>query len=265
MKNRLRLHIHCALFILGCFFVSKLHAQLNTSITISGPTLICQYSCATYVATVTPGSTQNDQVIWTVNGLSVPITTTGNTLILCPAEFNMPPGQAIIMATLFGPNGGVATDTLDIYITPIQPLIIKSSNIAPCNESDSTTCEKGCPGATVTYSVLPDIPAGQSAINWHVAGASSWVINPPSGGNPSNGSSITVTWGPTGAGSVSAFTDGIFGCAGEASICVTIIAAPQAVFTTNPPQTAAANLTVCRNQTVYFQNQSSVAAQDEWR
>lgn len=265
MSNRLRLPSSCQLFILSCFFTCfsyHLSAQ-NTAISIGGPNIVCQYDCAVYSATVTPGSTQSTEVLWDVNGMTA-LSNSGLTFVFCPAELNVPPGQANITATFFGENGIIARDSLSVLVIPFQPLEIKSSNTAPCNDIDSSACEKVCPGATVTYSILPNTPSGQGIFNWHVVGADSWTLN-PSGGNPNFGSSITVTWGPTGTGSVAVFTDGIFGCAGEAALCVTIIAIPEAAFTTNPLPASAGNLTVCKNQTVYFQNLSNGADSYEWR
>ncbi len=266
MSNRLRLPIFSRIIILYCFFIClipKLSAQ-NLDIEISGPGVICQFGCATFTATVTPGSSQQAEILWSLNGL---INTTGQGpfFTICPAEFNIPPGTLLLTATVLGPNGATAGDTMAIFVDYLQPLFIKSSNTAPCNDIDSSACEKVCPGATVTYSVLPNTPTGQGVLNWHVAGAESWIVNPPTGGNPGGNSSVTVTWGPTGVGSVSVFSDGIFGCGGEANICVTIIEAPQADFSTNPPAPATGNLTVCKNQTVYFQNESSGADSYEWR
>ncbi|MBK8425250.1 MAG: PKD domain-containing protein [Lewinellaceae bacterium] len=200
---------------------------------------------------------------WSINGLTT-TTSNGNLFTFCPTQFNLPPGTVTLLARVYGINGAIAVDTLSVFILPFEPITIKSSNLAPCNsESDSSFCEKVCPGATVTYSIMSNTPAGQGFYSWNVTGASSWTINSPTGNPDDNGTSITVTWGATGAGSVSVFSDG-FGCGGEASLCVTIIAAPQAAFTSNPPAPAAGNLTVCKDQTVYFQNQSSGADSYEW-
>ena len=267
MGNRLRLRTFCRLIVSGCFlfFLStSLSAQQNLGIAISGPDVICQFGCATYVATVTPGSTQPEIITWGVNGINLTNQDpSGTVFVFCPAQYNLPPGQTVLTATVFGNNGQTATDTLGLLVIPFQPLEIVSSNMAPCNQADSSACEKVCPGTTVTYSVNPNTPSGGAPVTWHVSGASNWTVNNTSG-NPPYGSSVTVTWGPTGTGSVSVFSDGIFGCAGEASVCVTIIESPQAAFTTNPPQPAAGNLVVCKNQPVYFQNQSSGADSYEW-
>lgn len=265
MGNRLRLLTFCRLIILGCLFLSfkpQLEAQNDFTVDITGPEVLCQFDCGTYIATVSQGAPQPVTVLWSVNG--IPLTSaTGNVLVFCPQQYNIPDGQVTLNAVVGGPNGFLAGDTMNVFIMPFQPLVIKSSNIAPCNDSDSSACEKVCPGATVTYSILPNSPTGgQGPIFWHVNGASDWVVNNP-GSNPAY-SSVTVTWGPTGTGTVSAFSDGIFGCFGEASLCVTIIESPQAAFNTNPPQPATGNLTVCKNQTVYFQNQSSGADTYEW-
>lgn len=266
MGNRLRLPTFCRVILSGCMLLclsTLLKAQQDLMVQIGGPDIICEFSCGTYAVTVTPGSTQTSSVQWSINGF--PVTTSPNTnfLVFCPSQYNTGPGQSVLMAQVLGANGQVATDTMVVYVIPFQPLHIISSNEAPCNQADSSICEKVCPGTTVTYSVFPQTPTGQTFVTWQVSGASEWHVNNPGGGS-NQGSSVTVTWGNTGTGSVSVFADGISGCAGESSICVNIIEAPEAAFTTNPPPPTTGNLVVCKNQPVYFQNQSSGADTYEW-
>ncbi|HPI09258.1 MAG TPA: hypothetical protein PLM41_22855, partial [Saprospiraceae bacterium] len=132
----------------------SLRAQQNLGISISGPDIICQFGCATYVATITPGSTQPEIITWEVNGIGFSNQDPNSTFfVFCPDQYNIPAGQAILTSTILGFNGQVASDTIAVLVIPFEPLQITSSNMAPCNQIDSSACEKVCPGTTVTYSV----------------------------------------------------------------------------------------------------------------
>jgi PKD repeat protein len=149
-----------------------------------------------------------------------------------------------------------------VFVLPFQPIRINSSNTAPCNKDSSSigsACEKVCPNTTVTYSVDQISPGTTSPLYWSVNGASSFTINPPFG------NSVTVNWGASGTGSVNAVSNDstTTGCSGEASVCITIIAEPEAKFTTVPAPSGG-GIQVCKGQTVYFTNQSTGADYYEW-
>lgn len=265
MGNRFRLLRFYQLILFGCLFLfnrSQLEAQNDFNIQIVGPQALCQFMCGTYTAEVTPNLPQPGNIWWTVNGITT-TSSNGGTFVFCPSQYNIFDGQVVITAAAGSPDNFLAIDTMTVFIFSAEFLEIKSTNTAPCVESDSTHCDKVCPGATVTYNLYSNFPGGSSSsVFWSVTGAESWVVNTPPSGNPSH-QTITVTWGAAGTGSVSASTDGVFGCPSEGSLCVIITESPQAQFTSNPPPVNG-NLTVCKNQTVYFQNQSSGANSYEW-
>ncbi|MFN0175718.1 MAG: PKD domain-containing protein [Saprospiraceae bacterium] len=182
--------------------------------------------------------------------------------------FNLCPGQyCVTVINSNNPNTSIGTECFFVQQVPYTPLKIVSSNTAPCN-ADSTgisnDCEKVCPGTTVTYSVSVPNPGGAGAqFGWQVSGAVSWVVNT---NNAPFFSSITVTWGGPGIGSVVVFTDSSTGCSGEDALCVTIIQEPNADFSSSPAAAiAGGTLQVCLGQVVNFQNLSTGGADSyEW-
>ncbi len=244
--------------LLLLFFLSTNHLQAQQdSIHITGyaqPTC----GCAGFIdITVTGGSSQPPSIykyVWS-NGA-----TTQDISNLCPGTY---------CVTVAESNVGTGFDTacFTVQQLPYTPLEIVSSNTAPCNFDSSgvsNNCEKVCPGTTVTYSVSVQNPTGSNTvINWQVSGAVSWMVNT---NNSPFFSSITVTWGGPGTGSVTVFTDGASGCSGEDALCVTVIEAPEAAFSSSPAAAIAGGpLQVCLGQTVNFQNLSTGSADSyEW-
>ncbi len=240
---------------------SVLHAQNNNEIiNIQGPEVTCGNDCDTLILTV-----QNIQGTfpppytykWIGPG---GYSSTQRSIFLCPV---IPGIYSVIVASA---AGDTASASHTIYQLPYQPLNIVSSNTAPCNgDSSAFFCEKICPNTTITYSVQTDNPVSQQIfLNWQVTGASSYQVN-----NPPFNTSVTVNWGSAGNGFVSVFTVGtggpiVGGCGGEDALCVTIIEAPNAQFTTDPAPASSGALTVCKGQTVYFDNQSTAGDYYEW-
>ncbi|MBP8238752.1 MAG: PKD domain-containing protein, partial [Saprospiraceae bacterium] len=111
-------------------------------------------------------------------------------------------------------------------------------------------CEKVCEGAVVQYNV--DLSTGAiHPVTWSVLGAQSYTVN-------NGGYGVEVVWGAAGSGSVfAAVYDN------TASVCVDILAIPEAGFTTNPP---VLNDTVrlCRGQSLAFTNTSTGAESYRW-
>lgn len=249
------------LFLLFAFFpLQNTTAQTNVSVEIVGPSIMCFGNCDTFFVVVNNGQPQVQYTVqWSIN--STPVVADFDKLLWCPQD----PGTYLLMATVSnGINGGFLVDTFFVTVLPYQPLTILSSNTAPCNfdslqTGNNNTCEKVCPNTTVTYSVTTtSTPGGsQTGLNWQVSGASSYTVNPPFN------NSVTVTWGPTGVGSVVVISDGTAGCAGEDALCVTIIAEPVAQFAADPAPTGN-TVQVCKGQTVYFDNQSTGADNYEW-
>jgi PKD repeat protein len=244
MKNPFLL----APFLLAIFFVNSLSAQNQGPLVITGvvyPGCGCSGGIDLTATSNIPSNPAVDFAYFWSNG-----TTTQDIFNLCPGSY---------CVTVTSING--LTDTACFFVPeiPYTPLDILSSNRAPCNFDSlaiDSECEKVCPGTTVTYSVAYTPVAGgtSSFVSWQVTGASSWSVN----GTPPFSNSVTVTWGSPGVGSVSVFSDGsINNCSGESYLCVTVIEAPEADFTSSPSATAGGTLQVCKGQTVNFQNTST--------
>ncbi len=134
---------------------------------------------------------------------------------------------------------------------------IVSSNPAPCNNPDlvgqGLVCEKVCPNQAVTYTVNSTSP--NITLNWNITGAASFKV-------ASNKKSATVTWGPSGGGSVAVWQSGL-ACPDSAAICVEVTEAPVALIG-SAPAAVGSDLTVCANQPVYFKNESIHSDEIEW-
>ncbi|MBL7775768.1 MAG: PKD domain-containing protein, partial [Saprospiraceae bacterium] len=265
MKNRFIALLPLSLFFF--FFAFPAFGQ-NTDIKIVGPTSVC-HGCYYYKVEKTGGGTANPPAlyVWTVIGPNNYAATYTDTVpyICFPVA-----GTYQIRLELGTINGTVQVATLTVVVAAYVPVEIVSNNPAACANADSTLdpdnnyCEKVCPYSTATYSYSPASgnPGTNSQISWQVTGAQSFTVNPPFN------SSVTVHWGSSGAGSVSVVVVGIGSssqCIGEDALCVTIIEEPRAQFDTDPPTpTPADTLTVCKGQTVYFDNLSQHADSYEW-
>ncbi|MEZ4943325.1 MAG: PKD domain-containing protein [Saprospiraceae bacterium] len=260
MKNRFIPFLLC---LANLFFISA--QGQNVNVQIAGPVDVC-LGCFTYTATFTDPNyptTGTHSFYWEVFGANG-FSTFGDQkdFTICFPSI----GTYQISLTAFLPTGNIIGDTLTVNVLPYQPLQIISSNTATCNQdsivgSDDQYCEKVCPFTTVTYSLSGNLGGPGNTISWSVIGAQSFTINPPAWN-----SSVTVNWGPAGAGSVSVVYAGSQQqtCLGEASQCVTIIEEPRADFDTDPMPGGADTLQVCKGQTVYFENQSVHADAYEW-
>jgi PKD repeat protein len=270
MKNRLIPALACWVALTGC---TALTAQNNT-VTIVGPSLVCVGSCNTYTFTTSNptmppiGSVGSNWTLSGPNGLSV-----SQDQIIFYHCFSIP-GAYSLQVQAFLNNGNISWDTLTIFATQYFPVEIISDNPATCNPDSSGAdpndqyCEKVCPYSTVTYSLLNDpILSGginNASISWNVAGAQSYTID------PLFKSSVTVTWGPSGAGSVSVvFSTSSQGgtannCVGEDALCVTIVEEPRAQFDSDPAPPPSDTLEICKGQTVWFNNLSQHADTYEW-
>ncbi|MBK8554268.1 MAG: gliding motility-associated C-terminal domain-containing protein [Lewinellaceae bacterium] len=91
---------------------------------------------------------------------------------------------------------------------------------------------------------------------WTIQGALSYTLDPTL-------NLATVTWGAPGSGSISVFTQNTL-CPGEDALCVTVIEAPEALFSTTPTSTTTDTVQICKGQTVWFQNNSLYADSYEW-
>ncbi|MCW5925027.1 MAG: gliding motility-associated C-terminal domain-containing protein [Saprospiraceae bacterium] len=266
MKSRL---LSASLLFVALFFAPSVYGQNTFTVNIVGPTFLCAGQCDTFYAQVlnipTPASDSFKWAIMGPNGYTA--FGVGERFFFCPTSTQFATGTYTLLVQVISANGAVmASDTHIVTVLNFLPLDIVSNNFAPCNfdstniNPDFQPCEKVCPNTTVTYSVQASNPGGsQSTLTWQVSGALAYTVNPPLN------NSVTVTWGGPGVGSVVVVADGgISGaCAGENARCVTIIAEPEAKFTSDPAPTGN-TLQVCKGQTVYFQNQSIGADGYEW-
>ena len=239
---------------------STLHAQNNNGfVKIFGQEVLCAGQCDTLrpvvdnaQGTFPPPYTY----FWTGPGN---FAVTVQNVVICPSL------SGAYTLTVTNVEGITASATHAVYVAPFQPLYLYSNNFLPCNlDSSGAFCEKVCPHTTVTYQVQAQVPGGSAgnSLVWQVTGASSYQVNSP----PST--SVTVTWGAAGSGSVSVSIDPSSGpitgaCGGEDALCVTIIEAPHAQFSSDPAPNVD-SLTVCKGQTVYFDNQSTAADFYQW-
>lgn len=140
----------------------------------------------------------------------------------------------------------------------IVPLDAPLCLALPDNPVDSISCQKVCAHTIVTYTIdAITSPVGTAGeLNWEVSGAETFDID-----NSRN--TITVDWGQSGFGQLSAFYFDN-GCESFASACVEIIDLPKASFTTQAPPEQN-ELTICKGQTVFFQNNSQNAERYEWQ
>lgn len=228
-----------------CMFPAQ--AQLN-NVEIDGPDLVCLGDCATYVGTG-PGATfwftwilSNGQVVG--NGPSVTI---------CWDN----PGEFILIAQA---DNAQLSDTMVVTVLPGFPPPILTLSGADCPVLDSLSgpgaCQQVCAYSTVVYSTTQGSSNPPGGGQWTVSGAESVVFQ---------GDQVIVTWGGPGQGEVNLFASDPSGgyCPGENSLCVDILEEPEATFSTLP----AANsdtLTICRGQTVYFDNTSQGAIFMDW-
>ncbi|MEO6758057.1 MAG: hypothetical protein ABIO24_01290, partial [Saprospiraceae bacterium] len=214
------------------FQPSGLQAQNTPFVNVSGPQSLCAGQCDTLFAVVSEPNNFPPPYTYLWTGPDG-TTTIKSYLIICPQQTTT---YTLIVKNA---NGQGTTVNYTVYVLPYQPLNILSSNPAPCNfDSSANACEKVCPNTTITYSVNTIGTPQPIPLTWQVTGASSYSVN-----NPPFNSSVTVNWGSTGTGSVSVFTNYAggpvtSGCSGEAAMCVTIIEAPLAKFSTDPAATA---------------------------
>ncbi|MCC6459856.1 MAG: PKD domain-containing protein, partial [Saprospiraceae bacterium] len=275
MKNRFVFLL--ALAIAFLVSSSSLFSQ-NIQMAITGPAVVCGGNCYTYTAVLSSPSGPITHFVnyeWTVtiNGNSTTFSSTEPKIDLC---FPVSSGTITISLVATSDDGlQKAAALYPVFVLPYQPVEIISSNVSACSPDSLTQgqdqqCEKVCPNSIVTYSLKdpPVVGAGgtNSSTTWSVIGAQSYTVNQP------NAASVTVNWGATGAGSVSVVIignpntpTGGNGCSGEASLCITIVEEPEAKFLPDPaPAAPTDTLQVCKDQTVWFQNQSLYADTYEW-
>ena len=233
----------------------------NNTAYIIGPEVVCEGDCAIYQVEIdTLASTWQDTLIqWQVVDANIIGPADEKFVQICFGA----PGTTIIQVLLLSPDGAVHTAAeFIVQVIPFTPLQITSLNPFTCDSLTggiNSLCEKVCPFTTVTYQAFSNQnPGGNPPIQglqWFVNGAQSYTEDPQNG-------TITVTWGDSGSGSITAVTQGY--CVDEASHCVTIIEEPVADIGTTPQGQTGDTIQICKGQTVYFDNLSTNADSYEW-
>ncbi len=241
-----------ALFtILFSFSFSGLFAQMVVDIEYNN--VPCEGECLEAWVYVTGGTAP-----YTYNWYDG-VTTTESYYIIC----DNPPGTYTYCVDVVDANGLVASACIDVFWLPYEQYYLYSNahEICPANDPSggnpgNNNCEKVCAFSTVTYWVQVDsIGGGTNGVSWSISGADSYEVNNEDG-------SVTVNWGASGSGYVSAFFWDQW-CGGEASTCVDILDDPEAAIGSNPAAVDGV-ITVCEGQTIFFENQSTGASIYEW-
>ncbi len=236
-------------FFVGFLFSAQPLFSQNPKVIVYGPAFLCPGQCGDYSAEITdlpqPGQYQLDYQ-WS-NG------STTQTIVICQ------PGIYSVTVSVWGIQSGFSSHPLGeikISQSTSNALFISSDNFTPCNDSisgSSPGCEKVCPNTTFTYFTY-NIDGVQTPSNWEVFGAQNYTTN--------QDGTVTVTWGSPGSGNLSAFSQDSF-CQSSTEKCITIIETPVAKISSKPALNNG-KITVCKGQTVYFENQSSGADIFEW-
>jgi PKD repeat protein len=213
----------------------------------TGPSVSCVNQLETYLTTPMAGVSYT----WAVSAGGVLSNTTGpSTLVNWTAA-----GARFVVLTSTGPGAAVSTCTLSVTVN-VQPTPTiltdfisdcpedrKEGNNAIAPQEKKDECWVVCENSTVNYSTT------------NVAGNTyKWVIV---GGTPTTatGSSVSVTWGPSGTGSVTLTETAPGGCSVTVEECIKIVDSPVAKFLFNG-QDPSNPLKICLGQTVYFSDLS---------
>ena len=155
------------------------------------------------------------------------------------------PGTYILTATSFTLNQEILVDSIEILVYGIH----LDPTIIGCYEIDPTKgCYKVCANSeTQIYFFHPDV------VEWEVTGAESYIITAQN--------SLIITWGPGGPGSVTLYSGTGQNC--DLTLCFDILPMPVAAFSTTPSSTGD-TLTVCKNQEIFFENESFNGVSYNW-
>lgn len=231
---------------------------------ISGDLQVCQGSTESYQ--VSGGGSYD----WTVNGGTIISTSVGVSQIDVEWDDS---GAASITAV-----SGATSISETVNVLEVQEPSIAETNGVLCNfltgrgkviiredvkaqdsklegqvllTSAANACIYTCENSTYTY-YTPEHSG--STYEWTAIGASSVS---------SNGNEVSVTWGTEGSGVLTVVETNANGCETTSSSCVQIMPAPSAEFTAIPaPENGV--ITICRNQSVNFIDQSEGAVNWSW-
>lgn len=221
---------------------------------ITGPAVSCVNQLETYLTTPVAGYTY----AWDVSaGGTLGAATGPSTLI----NWNVSGAQYVVLIST-APGGAVTNCTLNVTVYPRPMPAISTDFISDCpdrklengasNPQHKEECWVVCEYTTVNYWTT-NVPGNTYQ----------WVIV---GGTPvtATGSSVAVTWGPAGTGTVILTETSPGGCSETVEQCVKIVESPKALFLFNGQDPAAGPLKICLGETVYFADQSVGAAYWLW-
>ncbi|MBK5284887.1 MAG: gliding motility-associated C-terminal domain-containing protein [Bacteroidia bacterium] len=188
----------------GCSTTATMNVTLNSQPTpvISGNTTVCQNTNSTYAVFNAAGNTFS----WNVTGGNITSGANTNSINVLWGSGS----SGVVTITQTNPQGCDSTVTINISIMPPPAPVITGSNVV-------------CATSSVSYSVAN---AGGNFYNWSVTGGS--IVG------PANSSSINVTWGAQGSGTVSITQTNQWGCIATVSLNVTIAPLPVVSVTTPP-------------------------------
>lgn len=220
---------------------------------IDGPAVSCVGQVETYLA-ATAGSGYT--YAWSAAPGGTPSTLTGpSTLVNWTVD-----GAQWVALVSTAPGGATTVCTLSVTVYPRPAPAIFSDFISDCpdpkedphhDNGKKEECWVVCENMTIHYET-----------NNVTGNTYQWVAV---GGTPTTatGSSVDITWGPAGSGTIILTETSPGGCSETVEQCVTIVESPNAWFTYNG-QDPSSPLVICLGQVVYFNDQSTGGAYWYW-
>jgi len=240
----MKIKIYQILIIFLLFF----NAHQAITCPITGDTVVCENGISNYTS-VTTGAGFSYQ--WTpFGGISVG---SGATINVNWGTSGAGQLSLIVRNNL---NQVVCTSLLNVKIKAApKPSILPSYSAGctkpetprgtPNKERNELNCFNVCDSTWITYSTIN-----------HLGSSYAWTINGAAVFTPSVTNMQSVYWTAIGVGTVKVIETDIYGCKGEAEICVNIVGRPNASFTTLPPPFGGI-VNVCKGQQVQFINNSN--------
>ncbi len=225
------------LFYFTILFFCSINAGISQFYQIYGPQTIsqCNFETNSYFIET---SEQLDSTIWEI--IPTPGAQIFGTVYSAEVVFNQP-GSYLLFATSFTANGEFFTDSIVIYVEDFLYI----PEVLGCYEIDGRT---GCYQVCAFSQTIIDL--GFQSTQWQVTGAESYSFD--------GGSQIEINWGAGGKGYVSVYLQGC-----SVDLCFDILPEPVADFSTSPG-TNTDTLTICKNQEVYFENESQNGIDYHW-
>lgn len=214
----------------------------------TGPVVSCVNQLETYMTTPVAGTTY----AWSVSAGGILSNTTGPSTLV---NWTSSGTKYVILTSTAGAS--VTTCSLAVNVSPQPTPTISTDFVSDCpedrkenqaavpNGEKKEDCWVVCEGMTVNY--------------WTTSVTGNtyqWVVV---GGTPTtaSGPSISVTWGPAGTGTIILTETAPGGCSETKEQCIKIVESPTAKFTFNNQDPLSGPLTICRGETVYFQDLST--------